>query len=204
MPNFGSYKQFFPSMYISFFESCAHIDWLFKSAHINIATPFFSTLPCVVILCTIYFKRAKHTNSILSGHPFFSYLHRFITDLGCLFSRIIFPVMSHNFILSKVAFLCYFPCNVQWLRLTRYDPLDDSVYVPRLCLVWFDSIFSCSSMDFCFSLTSVVQFIFVTSNTRIYVEPWSLFRGIFPCNLQRLATNPACFSALPCPCNVPR
>ena len=45
-----------------------------------------------------------HTNSILSGQPFFSYLLGFTIERAYYFSRIFFPVMSHNFIHSSVAF----------------------------------------------------------------------------------------------------
>ena len=38
---------------------------------------------------------------------------------------------------------------------------------------------------------------FVLLSTLIWVKPGSIIRAIFPCNLQRLMTNPACFSALP-------
>ena len=54
-------------------------------------------------------ERHKHTNLILSGQPFFSYLLGLITERVCFFARIVFPVMSHNFILSKVAFYGFFP-----------------------------------------------------------------------------------------------
>jgi len=149
-------------MSISFFESFAHIDWLFKSAHINIATLilFFARQRLGVVI---------HTNSILSGQPFFSNPPVFATHRVCFFSRIIFPVMSNNFIQSRVAFFAFFPLEYHDCSLTTFPLLDDSLYVPKLCLGGSDSIFSCPSMDFGFSLTSVVLLIFVLLSTRIYV-----------------------------------
>ena len=121
-----------------------------------------------------------------------------------LFVRYCFPCNVQRLYIEKWCFFRIFPSEVPWLRLTLYDPLDDSLYVLRLCLSGFVSIFSCPSMDFGFSLTSVVFFVFAPLCTLVSVLPRYLLGTVFPCNLQRLATNTACFSAEPFPSDVPR
>ena len=138
-----------------------------------------------------------YSGFVLSGQPFFSHLLGIITECVCNLFVIVFPCNVPKLHTEQSCFFRIFPSGVQRLRLIWYNPLDDSLYVLRLCLGGFVSIFPCPTMDLGFSLTSVVLFIFVTPNTRIYVEPGSVYCVIFPCNLQRLITNPLCFSALP-------
>ena len=108
-----------------------------------------------------------YTHFVLSSQPFFSYLPGFAIERACYLFVIVFPCNVQKLHTEQSCFFRIFPSEVPWLRLTRYDPLDDSVYVLQLSLVWFDSIFPCSSMDFGYSLTSVVLLIFVTPNTRM-------------------------------------
>ena len=115
-----------------------------------------------------------------------------------------FPCNVQRLYIEQSCFLGVFPSGVQRIRLTTFPLLDDSVYVRRLSLTCFVSIFSCSSMDFGFSLTSVIFPIFALLCTTASVWPRYVFCSIFPYNLQRFTTNPLCFSASPIPSKVPR